>query len=116
MRISDWSSDVCSSDLARPDGAGEHRPRSRARSRRQARGAKTLRITLMMALIKAGHGSSVVAFSPLSPTSCWTTQSAGRAETEDRQSVGEGKRVSIRLDLCGSVLTQKQNKKNTEHM
>src|SRR3546814_13346725 len=64
MRISDWSSDVCSSDL-------------------QARRAKTQRITLMMTLIKAGHGSSDVAFSPLSPTSCWTTKSAGRAETEE---------------------------------
>src|SRR3546814_10258274 len=36
MRISDWSSDVCSSDLARQDDA-EHRPHESLKKREEAR-------------------------------------------------------------------------------
>src|SRR3546814_5402719 len=36
MRISDWSSDVCSSDLLGPRFRGDDVPRCRARARRQA--------------------------------------------------------------------------------
>src|SRR3546814_5877968 len=39
MRISDWSSDVCSSDLRSTSGASPRRPPSRSSSRRCARPA-----------------------------------------------------------------------------
>src|SRR3546814_16123389 len=106
MRISDWSSDVCSSDLASGRSSGgragiEPGPRER-RLRAGARGR---------------------------PTSCWSvtrcawcggfsraakpgkTSPAAQSEGRDRKSVGEGKSVAGRVDLGGCRFLKKKNKK-----
>src|SRR3546814_1536401 len=78
MRISDWSSDVCSSDL--PDAPGLVRLRMR-RSGISVRSA----VTCTMAAVDPSSRSST------------TTISAG-ARSEERR-VGKG--VSVRVDLGG---------------
>src|SRR3546814_12296987 len=99
MRISDWSSDVCSSDLAatpaswgtsstdaigHPSGGGLIR----------VRGA---RLPADAAL--AGRGHSWMG-------SCTTRQ------VQDRKSVVEGKRESVRVALGGCLINKKKKKTN----
>src|SRR3546814_10320330 len=86
MRISDWSSDVCSSDLSVPcrrawpgTWRGPPRPSARRPSRR-SRGAPPRR------------------------------RSRRRAAPRDRTSVVLGKSVSVRVDLGGLRLIQKKNR------
>src|SRR3546814_17244140 len=113
MRISDWSSDVCSSDLAaqhgrprreaepfsrpalrRPAAACRHRPRARHASQDHA--------------VRRGHLGA--------------RPGAGRRGAErdpqawlrDRKSVVEGKSVSVRLDLGGRRNLKKKKITNTE--
>src|SRR3546814_20838016 len=99
MRISDWSSDVCSSDLLDVEVvdpgqvahvAGQHhvalvldRPRLRAVAHAQ------------------------VAFAHVG---------AERHEQEDRKSVAEGKSVSVRVDIGGRRIIKKKKKNNICHV
>src|SRR3546814_11084430 len=111
MRISDWSSDVCSSDLRRPqdraqgvdqllaavvgDGDGQHQ------------GIMTLR-RLLGGLDRRAQGG-------------WQeVEAAGGADAHlalvhDRKSVVSGKRVSVRVDLGGRLIIKKQ-KTNTNNI
>src|SRR3546814_11476676 len=104
MRISDWSSDVCSSDLASSSSASTFSTTS------------------------AAHGSAGTApFGPCAPSST-ATVSASREKTSamrssdasvrrsarsgggDRKSVVWGKSVSVRVDLGGRrFLSKKKN-------
>src|SRR3546814_6128416 len=88
LRISDWSSDVCSSDLQRqadrrhrdkPDGAGLHRPR-----------------------IGSWRSGSAT---------CRADRAAA-ARPLDRKSVVLGKGVADRLDLGGRRFTKTQSHEN----
>src|SRR3546814_18915805 len=110
MRISDWSSDVCSSDLLRGEvrggrqaeprglypraGAGPAglrlRPRQQGRSERRwiAACAKRLRVSRR---------------ARLGPR-------ARRLGSPARKSVVWGKRVSVRVDLGGRRIIKKKNK------
>src|SRR3546814_15338079 len=99
MRISDWSSDVCSSDLL-----------NRAAD-------EVVVVDLSEAL---GYGSSFLdeAFGGLVRDRGYRREDMrGRLRIqdadaiiaeEDRKSVGEGKRVSRRVDLGGRRITQKK--------
>src|SRR3546814_16532464 len=78
MRISDWSSDVCSSDL--DEAAGDHR-RQRGQDRRHRMKARDQR--------RRGEGHQAIG------------DEEGRGRQE-RKSVAEGKRVSVSVDLGGS--------------
>src|SRR3546814_15173602 len=90
MRISDWSSDVCSSDLHPPscsrrchcgrDGLRSRWPNDWGRSWSGRKGASTLR------------------------------PRRRPARTEDRKSVVSGKRVSVRVDLGGRRIIKKKRK------
>src|SRR3546814_10432081 len=80
MRISDWSSDVCSSDLRRDRPAsGKAGPAS-------------------------GWGSSRSV-----PLEGHIVTCAPKASPGDRKSVVSGKSVSVRVDLGGSRIIKKKN-------
>src|SRR3546814_17147016 len=92
MRISDWSSDVCSSDLLPP-----------------------LRVA---GLLEAARG----ALAQLSDAEMLVTRleayperdtafAMARATSRDRKSVVEGKGVSVRVDLGGRRIIKKKNRK-----
>src|SRR3546814_14163729 len=113
MRISDWSSDVCSSDLLRP-GLGPHGLEHRA-------------IRLNRILSVAGHDHDF-ATKPSGtarklrsrcgngismPASRNAASIAKRRSLlTDRKSVVEGKRVSVRVSLGGrrTIKKKKQNR------
>src|SRR3546814_17586582 len=104
MRISDWSSDVCSSDL----------PATTA----------TLPIFLPIAIAVASASGAV--FSPRTTSSsfitfagekkCIPSTSPGRLVAVDRKSVVEGKSVSVRVDLGCRRIIKKQNNQKTEDL
>src|SRR3546814_12606837 len=113
MRISDWSSDVCSSDL-------------------RASGLKTavcgffaiLRASDRIApRAKASEGNCEAA--GFSSTACVTSpgvtllhiirnRQAGRIVHRDRKSVGKGESVSVRVDLGGRRLIKKKRYRDRE--
>src|SRR3546814_20288328 len=99
MRISDWSSDVCSSDLA---------ARRLLPLRRGAVLGRRLRAGALFALplldLPQDSGRRRVC-----------DQSGGEGRHTDRKSVGEGKSVSVRVDLGGRrKLKKKNNNKNCD--
>src|SRR3546814_11886308 len=124
MRISDWSSDVCSSDLQHLRGAIE----SRGMTRRLAPGR------LVIASHNAGkvreigellgpHGVETVSAAALGlpePPETGTTfvataeLKARAAAAIDRESVQEGKRVSSRDDLGVRRQNNKQKEEETD--
>src|SRR3546814_11153462 len=90
MRISDWSSDVCSSDLAisrnGPSGRVTCRPRRPLSSSTSSRLPPPR--------------------SPISPSA--SGMPATTPPAEDRKSVVEGKSVSVRVDLGGRRIIKKK--------
>src|SRR3546814_14098161 len=102
MRISDWSSDVCSSDLIEqsfafrivtgPADEGTHRLRHIVGH--GDRGRSIDGFAVIGAILERGHGLSLRADSRLTLR-------------PDRQSVVEGKSWSVRVDLGGRRLLNK---------
>src|SRR3546814_13414485 len=94
MRISDWSSDVCSSDLAEVAARDHHRVRN-----------LDDRVELLdrLALLDLRHHVRVVA----APGDAVAQQN--NVARGDRKSVVEGKRVSVRVDLGGRRNTKHNN-------
>src|SRR3546814_19742794 len=100
MRISDWSSDVCSSDLAGNDGdrhfrqsAARRRHGHGARDRRRLPGRLRLQPRIRARVPQGADG-------------------AGGRGAEVRKSVVEGKSVSVSVDLgCRRII--KKKKKNS---
>src|SRR3546814_10936636 len=90
MRISDWSSDVCSSDLAHAAG---HRAHASVLPGRRA--------APVLAARRRGRTAAHLRGGPL----------RGRvaAPPGDRKSVVEGKSVSVRVDLGGRRIIKKKN-------
>src|SRR3546814_11056544 len=101
MRISDWSSDVCSSDLlalclsssATPAGSSSSPP---------------------AAASSAGVASAGSGYAPRSSRKRASRQLPAAQATpsgvRDRKGVGEGKRVSVRVDLGGRRYIKKKNR------
>src|SRR3546814_16443857 len=94
MRISDWSSDVCSSDLHGRWCPGSLKPRGRFRPGRTPRTPTA-----------TGAGGAP-------PSRNLRSRERHRGGSEDRKSVEEGKSVSIRVDLGGRRILK--NKKNSQ--
>src|SRR3546814_18205805 len=91
MRISDWSSDVCSSDLY-------------ARGVRAERGRATRRAGCFRTRDRRS-----------APRPHWGVARARRA-TRDRKSVVSGKSVSVRVDLGGRrIIKKKKHNKTAQH-
>src|SRR3546814_15294206 len=104
MRISDWSSDVCSSDLR---GGYQSSP---ATSRMTARKSSTAAVGLPLRRCKrqmARPGSSKVrSRGTISPVRISSSNSD--IARKDRKSVVEGKSVSVRVDLGGRSIIKKK--------
>src|SRR3546814_11083534 len=105
MRISDWSSDVCSSDLRRARSPAR---RSRALQPRSASRCAAEPPSQQLDVYGSPGGRS---------RPCSTARPAppcGRGglvqRPEDRKSVVEGKSVSVRLDLGGRRCIKKKKK------
>src|SRR3546814_18187027 len=92
MRISDWSSDVCSSDLA-SNASSSVEITGRARSHASARGGKGRQLSAATITCPRRQGACL--------------QSALPA---DRKSVGSGKSVSVRVDIGGRRIIEKKKK------
>src|SRR3546814_11476404 len=100
MRISDWSSDVCSSDLGFLQLPAPQHTCSATRLSRNTQGKHNVPIRVQAALprhrTRAGRRAAGVAAS----------RAAG-----DRKSVVSGKRVSVRVDTGGRRIIKKKKKK-----
>src|SRR3546814_12136869 len=107
MRISDWSSDVCSSDLAqRIEIGSDHAQRDRRLDRwaileflDDDLGAGDRVEACAQAVQKQGRARSVISLE---------LHEYFRIVRRDRKSVVEGKSVSVRLDLgCRRIIKKK---------
>src|SRR3546814_15349953 len=92
MRISDWSSDVCSSDLHRLCRIGRWAVIADPRRQRRSGGDRHP-IDHRAAPAEADHADLAVALA--------------HAERPDRKSVVAGKSVSVRVDLGGRRIIKK---------
>src|SRR3546814_14689114 len=97
MRISDWSSDVCSSDLKSGDSAPRRCTVSRKRS--SAAGVPGGKYS------KEKRGKPAAGWA-----AAWAAGRRSTAARRDRKSVGEGKSVAVRVDLGSRRII-----KNTRH-
>src|SRR3546814_12479111 len=113
MRISDWSSDVCSSDLLRrlPQQGG-HAPKVQgllaimpASSSQPAR-----RLDLNLARQFSGWSRSTSATCQAN----WAPVAARPSQNGDRKSDVEGKSVSVRVDLGGRRIIKKKKRKKKQ--
>src|SRR3546814_4156251 len=93
MRISDWSSDVCSSDLTGPSDArqGEHdtsgRPSAPVFFRAKRKGRALSPSTTSFLLIGAGHASGGVCCPPIGPCAGDRVASRSEEHTSELQSL-----------------------------
>src|SRR3546814_10983757 len=106
MRISDWSSDVCSSDLS--DGRSSRPILGPALDGRP--GFAAIRSTPESA---TWHGDSTWdhAVGPLQFIPSTWSRWAADGDGEDRTSVVEGKSASVRVDPWGRSIIQKKKRK-----
>src|SRR3546814_17234521 len=106
MRISDWSSDVCSSDLTLR--AREYRGCHTHRFRRSAKNQHRCRTRAC-----GKYGARPFSVCPAPPTRDAAPNVASRrrydqASASDRKSVVWGKSVSVRVDLGGRRIIKKK--------
>src|SRR3546814_12842533 len=103
MRISDWSSDVCSSDLGIRKGATPGASGVRGMDRHRDVNERKERITAL-----ANLQSRTPIPGSWAARSSATLRWAGTGSRRDRKSVVSGKSVSVRLDLGGRRILKKQ--------
>src|SRR3546814_20718796 len=112
MRISDWSSDVCSSDLRDLTGGRAHRRGDRrlletGRHDRHPRWARRPR---------DGVRAGVALHLSVEPADAHPGPGPGRDGRTDRKSVVQGKSVSVRVDLGGRrIITTKYPNVKTKY-
>src|SRR3546814_12190865 len=110
MRISDWSSDVCSSDLLETALAGDAARALRMSASLCAEGDSVL---ALMGWV-AGEVRRIAAYAAVA-ASGGDVGAAMRAdrvwESRDRKSGGAGKSVSVRVTLGGSPIFNKKKSK-----
>src|SRR3546814_16955583 len=133
MRISDWSSDVCSSDLIalnvgpRNESGVTKGPGWRAPSPATS-GSRPLFVDALRLAPLARGGVAEIAGAEERVERlrdageigvhalCDRARHVGpdrRDQPQDRKSVVVGKRVSVRVDLCGRRILKKKNRNNT---
>src|SRR3546814_14692002 len=104
MRISDWSSDVCSSDLP-----------CFSISRLRSIGRPGAGVFAVGAADARGAAAKSSALADTAAGLPGTAYRGANAAVGDRQSVAEGKRVSVRVGLGGSRNSKKKKKPPSEH-
>src|SRR3546814_19448464 len=114
MRISDWSSDVCSSDLRGPKARKVHRGRKAIPDRRATR---VRRVPRDRRATPARKVPRVRRATPGRKAPKARRAIPARQAPKDRQSVVKGTSVSVRVDLGGRrIITQKnKNQKNKKN-
>src|SRR3546814_13521594 len=111
MRISDWSSDVCSSDLLAPPGTVRRWP-SLATKVFYRRGGFNWLMSCYVDFDFYGRCFCMKTAEPPRPGSAATSSvmKNGSVWSSDRKSVVKGKSVSVRVDLGGrSIINKKIN-------
>src|SRR3546814_12993348 len=111
MRISDWSSDVCSSDLIRAAAVKLDAVQRAALGLDPFTGNAISPQAVLEQLPRGGGGP--VDLGPMSGDQC-----RRHIMRRDRKSVGEGKRVAVREDRGGRryIKKKKQARKKTEEI
>src|SRR3546814_16890319 len=113
MRISDWSSDVCSSDLRAPATATvraiDPSLCCRGTGWRAAVGSEGAALVPPAAVVAASAQGAAAASDRSHPGA----QSAGRGGIADRKSAVWGKRESDRVDSGGRRISKKTTENNT---
>src|SRR3546814_19070250 len=116
MRISDWSSDVCSSDLQRdyPEGAWHHPRRCDA----ALPPAAPVRWLAELRARTVGEGGRLGDHGQASSQRGRRLLADAGLRGRDRKSVVSGKRVSVRVDLGGGrhIKKKKQNHTNKHNI
>src|SRR3546814_16583444 len=101
MRISDWSSDVCSSDLnAATKPTAIIAVSSELSCARAFHRSRTVAPSIVVMARKNENSAAVLRSTP--------SNSAPRMVAPDRRSVVQGKSVSVRVDLGGRRLIKKK--------
>src|SRR3546814_20878744 len=113
MRISDWSSDVCSSDLPPPPSLSAQPPSVLASQGRRGDGGRIASLPFGRHQRTEDTETMSMTLSTNAPGT--RPRSAGILGTRgDRTSVAEGKSVSVRVDLGGRrVLKKKKEEKQS---
>src|SRR3546814_12897240 len=120
MRISDWSSDVCSSDLRRVARALGHGDRQRVMPQRLAYPARPLpgnrrqgEVEAVVRQLRASNGICPAGQDGMGLRLFGPLQGEHVGEL-DRKSVVSGKSVSVRVDLGGRRIIKKKKKLTTK--
>src|SRR3546814_16650604 len=127
MRISDWSSDVCSSDLDRHRHPRRRRSAARSAGVASPRGCRRDRRRRYRAAAQHRGGGIVIADTATRPAgdpSLARRLTAGAllapvalvGGVQDRKSVVEGKSVSVSVDLGGRRIIKKQKDTTSIHI
>src|SRR3546814_11449897 len=106
MRISDWSSDVCSSDLL-AHGGGQAECG-------QVAGAAPAQLRIVGNLVSRGGLVEQQRFDVQAVMAEHVGERRKRLRV-DRKSVVEGKSVSVRVDLGGRRIINQKHNKHTRH-
>src|SRR3546814_10973461 len=115
MRISDWSSDVCSSDLFRRIGLDHFARPSDPLAIRAAAGTLHRNFqgyTTEVGDVLLGFGPSAISTLPQGYAQNIPSVASWRqaVQARDRRGVVEGKSVHVRVDLGGRRIIKKTNK------
>src|SRR3546814_17220875 len=114
MRISDWSSDVCSSDLL--TSSDTSRPRRTRRSDSVAKASAGMGTDSALGTprcLSSSRAAWTRFCTSLSTSALGTSNLPASTRASERKSVVEGKRVSVGVDLGGRRILNK-NKKTTD--
>src|SRR3546814_12634461 len=111
MRISDWSSDVCSSDLLAQPDLGALAQRDVGEDRHIAAGLQPAPVEIQPGAVGQTHLLLAVSLG----RGIDIGVDPGLGLLGDRKSVVEGKSVSVRVDLGGRRIIKKKNKCKLNH-
>src|SRR3546814_12150638 len=114
MRISDWSSDVCSSDL-RPPVAQRRWTMPAHESGWRTRSAYSMSTAAERGDVVVRVAPSPVCHAMPHPSDCTAVKDVKASSPSDRQSVVSRKSVSVRVDLGGRRIIKKENQKKTKN-
>src|SRR3546814_18925981 len=111
MRISDWSSDVCSSDLASRRRRTNHRPRRPAHCGGAPCCWRSTSRTRLRRVAFLQDGLTLLAHQRPKLLALARAFAGIRQRQQDRKNVVEGKSVYVRFELGGLRLLKKNNTK-----